>query len=267
MSSSVSALVLNYRTPLQAVRCVQALRAQTLPPDEILVIDNHSDDESSGILRNRLEGMPGVRVLENRTNAGYAAGNNLALAQATGEFLLITNPDNELESEGLERMVEAMQESDIGVVAPKLVHEDGSIRASVRRFPSPSDVIAKRAGLERAFPSRVARYLGVDSDPNAPRDVDWAVGACLLVRRQTLKDVGMFDERFFLFFEDMDFCRRCWTAGWRVAYRPGAVARDRKRRLSDGNLFTLAARRVGRAHIASALKYFWKWRGVALPRG
>lgn len=246
---------------------MQALQAQTMPISEILVVDNHSDDESIGILRARLNRIPGVRVLENRINAGYAGGNNLAFPQMQTEYVLITNPDNELEPDGLAQMAAALNsEPDAGIVAPKLIHEDGSVRTSVRRFPSPADVIAKRAGLERIFPHRVRKYLSTDTDPDSDRDVDWAVGACLLVRKSVLDELGGFDDRFFLFFEDMDFCRRAWEAGWRVIYRPQAVARDRKRRLSDGSLLTLMTRKVGRAHVMSAMKYFWKWRGKTLPR-
>lgn len=267
MSHRISAVILNYRTPREAVRCVRAMRRQTVRPAEIFVVDNRSEDESVGYMRNALRELPDVRIVENRTNAGFAQGNNLAFSMATGDIVLVTNPDNELSPDAIERMLAVLDaEPDVGLVAPKLIHEDGTIRPSARRFPHLLDVIAKRTALQRLLPQRVARYLQEECDPDVRRDVDWVVGACLLVRRTVLDALGGFDPRFFLFFEDMDFCRRCWNAGWRVVYLPSAVAADRKRRLSDGSVFSMLTRRVGRAHIKSALQYFWKWRFAPLPR-
>jgi GT2 family glycosyltransferase len=112
----------------------------------------------------------------------------------------------------------------------------------------------------------VRKYLQADADPDGVRDVDWVVGACLLLRRSFYEELGGFDPRFFLFFEDIDLCRRCWLAGKRVVYFPRAVATDRKRRLSEGGVFRLLTKKTGRIHVMSALRYFRKWHGAALPR-
>lgn len=261
----VSAIILNYRTPRYALKCAEALKTQSskLKADrslEIFVIDNHSQDESMQWFHNRLNGDPLVRILESPTNKGYAGGNALAIGRARGTYLLIINPDNELQSGALQNMIEAMEnDPSIGIVAPKLVHEDGTVRDSVRRFPSPLDVLFKRTALGRLFPDTVARYRGLDQDPDRSRDVDWAVGACLLIRRDLYEQLGGFDPRFFLFFEDIDLCRRTWAAGKRVRYLPEAVATDRKKRLSEGGLWQLLTKRAGRAHVASAVRYFAKW--------
>lgn len=274
----VSAVILNYRTPRDVFRCVEGLKRQLpianekLPIDsatplaichsplEILVVDNHSQDESIQWLRNRLGNAPSVRILESPENKGYAGGNAVAIAQAKGTYLLIINPDNTLEPGALKMMIDAMEKDPtIGIVAPKLIHEDGTVRDSVRRFPSPLDVLAKRSLLRKPLAHRVRRYTGVDENMETRRDVDWAVGACLLIRRDFYTALGGFDERFFLFFEDMDLCRRCRKAGKRVVYLPQAAARDRKKRLSEGGVWGLLTRRSGRIHVASAAKYFWKW--------
>lgn len=250
------------------MRCVEALLRQVVSCElKILVIDNHSCDDSIGVLRNRLGKFSNVRILESPRNAGYARGNALAFSRARGTYLLIINPDNALEPESLERMVAAMErDPDIGILAPRLLHEDGTVRDSYRTFPSVTDLLIKRTVLRRVFPGRMRRYLQWDRDPMAVRDVDWVVGACLLIRRSLLERFGFFDPRFFLFFEDIDLCRRSWDAGMRVVYFPLALAMDRKQRLSEGGLLSLLCHRTGRAHLASAAKYFWKWRSRPLPR-
>lgn len=268
-SPLVSAIILNYRTPQEAVRCVEALlkAESSLGWLEVLVIDNHSCDDSIGVLRNRLGRFSNVHILESPRNVGYARGNALALPRALGEYLLIINPDNVLEPTGLERMVSAMErDPGIGILAPRLLHEDGTVRDSYRTFPSVTDLLIKRTVLRRAFPGRMRRYLQWDADPMIVRDVDWVVGACFLIRRTLLEQVGSFDPRFFLFFEDIDLCRRVLAVGKRVVYFPQATAMDRKHRLSEGGLLSLLCHRTGRAHLASAAKYFWKWRSHPLSR-
>lgn len=259
----ITAIVLNYRTPLNVVRCVRALQAQTIADKlRILVVDNHSDDDSIGILRTRL---PDISILESSYNSGFGAGNGVAIARVDTPYFLVLNPDNELLPDALAIMLERMEKQpDIGIVAPKLIHEDGSVRESSRAFPHLMDVIAKRTPLRRVW--GLDRYLQTREDPDTERDTDWVVGACMLIRTADYRSIGGFDERFFLFFEDIDLCRRMWAAGKRVLYCPKAVAKDRKRRLSEGGVFSLLRRPAGRAHIHSAMRYFAKWQGSELPR-
>jgi N-acetylglucosaminyl-diphospho-decaprenol L-rhamnosyltransferase len=258
----LSAIVLNYRSPQLTVKCVQALRAQTIADKiEILVVDNHSQDDSIGVLRNRLKGMANVQILENHANTGYGAGNHFAADRARGEYLLIINPDNMLLPDAAETLIRALQnDPTIGMVAPQLVHEDGTIRDSYRAFPRLLDVLAKRIRLlKKLFPKRVEHYLQAQSDPHASSDVDWVVGACFVIPSAFFRELGGFDPRFFLFFEDIDLCKRCWQKGKRVVFLPQAKAMDRKRRLSEGNMLSLFFSSVGRFHLLSGLKYFAKW--------
>ncbi len=242
--------------------CVRALSAQTIADRmEILVIDNHSDDDSIGTIRNRLSDLPRVRVLETAENIGYGRGNAVGLRQADSTYILIINPDNELQPDAVEVMMNVMEKNPaIGIAAPKLVHEDGTVRDSARSFPRLFDTIIKRTFLSTIFSDRMDFYLQRRFDPNTARDVDWVVGACMLIRNDLLQKIGGFDPRFFLFFEDMDLCRRCWNAGFRVRYVPEAVAGDRKKRLSEGNAMKVLLKKTGRIHAISAIKYFWKWR-------
>jgi GT2 family glycosyltransferase len=258
----VSVVILNYGTAQLAVRCTRALLNQTIADRiEVLLVDNHSCDDSIGVLRVRFGHELKVRIIEVPRNLGYGGGNNYAIRHARGEFLFIINPDNELQADGLERLVAAMRADEtIGILAPRLVYDDGSLRDSHRRFPTMFDVLVKRTILQYVFPRRLDHYLQRDRDPTVTQDTDWVHGACFLMRRDLFTQLGGFDERFFLFFEDTDLCRRVWQIGKRVVFFPEVSARDSKVRLSEGGFFSLFTKKVNRAHVVSALKYFWKWR-------
>ncbi len=264
MTPLVSAIVLNYKSPKDCIHCVEALLHQTIKTKlDILLIDNHSNDDSIQFLRNRYRSTPHVRIFESNRNRGYGQGNEIGIQDAQGEYLLIINPDNELEPSGLETMIEKMEkDSSIGILAPQLVHEDGSIRESSRLFPSMFDVFVKRTVFRKFFGERIDRYLQHAEDPHKTRDVDWVAGACLLIRKDLYQELGGFDPRFFLFFEDTDLCRRVWKAGKRVVYFPSVHAKDRKKRLSDGGFLSIFTKKTMRIHLLSGVRYFWKWRGA-----
>lgn len=288
-SPQVSAIVLNYRTPQHTVRCVQALLGQAMSSElwamstkeipsahssqlkaqswlEVIVVDNHSTDDSIGVLRNRTKHNPRVRIIEARRNIGFGQGYNLGARHARGKYLLINNPAKLLHRDALDRMTAMMEEdASIGILGPRLVQEDGTTRDSFRAFPSILDVLAKRTPLKHLVPGRMRRYLRTDANPEEPHDTDWVIGGCFLIRRDLWEELGGFDRRFFLFFEDIDLCRRLWEKGKRVIYYPQVQATDRKRRLSEGGIPSLLLHRTGRSHIASAVKYFWKWRGARAP--
>lgn len=255
----VSAIVLNYRSPRDTIKCVRALLAQTIAEKlEILIVDNHSDDESIGWLRAQFNDHPRIRFIEERDNSGYGRGNNAALAKASGEFVLIINPDNTMPTDALEQMLQALQSHpDAGIVGPALVHPDGSVRASAREFPKLSDLIRKRL-FPNAWQKEYERWLqNVAKQTVVP--VDWLVGACILMRTDLLRSLRGFDPRFFLFFEDIDLCRRVRGLGKTVLYLPSVHVADRRMRLSGSSALSLLRRKTTWIHLASAVKYFWKW--------
>ena len=259
---TISAIVLNYRTPEDTLRCVAALERQTIASDlEILIVDNHSGDRSVAAFRKLLGEGKRIQIVEMPRNLGYGRANNEGVARAKGEFVLIINPDTTLEPDALEQMVRFLREHpDVGIVGPQLIHPNGKIRDSFRTFPTPMDVFIKRTLLRLFFRKRMGTYLQWGKDPHAVRDVDWVVGACLCMRRDFFRELGGFDPRFFLFFEDTDLCRRCHRAGRRVVYFPRAKAHDSAHRLSSGGLLTVFLKRTVRIHLVSAFKYFWKWK-------
>lgn len=261
MEPTVTAVVLNYRTPKYAAACVAALLKQSMAERmEIMIVDNHSDDESVAMLRARFRDEPMVRVLESAANIGFGRGNLIGAERARSRYLLFVNPDNTLPPDATERMTEIMEsDATIGIVGPALVHPDGSVRPSARKLPRIRDIFLKRIS-SHAWLRQHER--GRSSHGDGPYDVGWVVGACLLIRRDLYEKLGGFDPRFFLFFEDTDLCRRAELLGYRVVYAPGVRVADRKERLSDGGMLTIFTKKTARIHLASALKYFWKWRSA-----
>ncbi|MDD5055984.1 MAG: glycosyltransferase family 2 protein [Candidatus Peribacteraceae bacterium] len=256
----ISVLVLNYRTPKDTMRCVEALRRQTIADRiEIIVIDNHSEDESIGWFRAQFGDTQTVRIVEQRGNLGYGRANNNGASFATGEYLLVLNPDNTLPPNALKEMLDFLKtHDDIGIVSPALVYADGTVRPSARAFPTIGDLLRKRIfpnAWQKRFDER-HRYF----NERKTIDVDWMVGACLLMRADLFRTLKGFDERFFLFFEDMDLCRRTKLLGKRVVYMPSVRVLDGKERLSGSSIFSLMTRKTTRIHLMSAIMYFWKWR-------
>jgi GT2 family glycosyltransferase len=262
-SPLVSVLILNYGAGRSAVECVKALQKQSIADQlEIIVIDNHSCDDSIGILRTNLRGIKNVRIVETPGNHGFGYGYNKGVQYARGKYLLINNPDKRLEPTGLEKLVHEMdRDSTIGILGPKLVHPDGTRRLSIRRDPRLIDLISRRSIAGKVFDKALDRYLMLSADSDKIQDVDWVVGGCFLISREFFTALDGFDARFFLFFEDADLCRRCRTHGKRVVYFPLVQALDRPRRLSGESFWDLISTRIGRIHMVSALQYFWKWRG------
>lgn len=261
MPPLVSAIVLNTNAARQTAQCVQKLQEQTLIDDmEIIVVENHSGDDSANYLRNQqTRGWP-FRLVETAHNDGFGHGYNTGIRYASGDYILINNPSKILPPNGIEQLVKRLQQDEtIGLIAPALQHPDGSFRASARRYPKPLDLVAKRTMLKSIFGRQLKRYLDIKTPDNQLREVEWVAGGCIMMRRQLFEDLGGFDERFFLFFEDTDLCRRVRKAGWRVVYDPTVIGADKKQRFSDGGLFKLISTRIGRSHIVSAVRYFHKW--------
>jgi len=266
----ISVIVLNYRSPFDCIKCIEALLKQTLINRmEIIVVDNHSEDESIGWLQSRFKSNPHIKIIESPTNCGFSAGNNYGARYATGEYLLILNPDNVFSPDGVRQMIDVMEsDSTIGILGPALVHPDGSVRPSARKFPTIGELIFKRLWPtkwnEKYLYSRSSDF---EVAATKEKDVDWLVGACLLMKRDFFLSLGGFDERFFLFFEDIDLCRRCKKAGKRVVYAPAIHVADRRYRLSGRSVGSLLTKKTTWIHLASAGKYFWKWHSEAGLQG
>jgi N-acetylglucosaminyl-diphospho-decaprenol L-rhamnosyltransferase len=251
----VSVVVVHYRTPDVLAVCLARLEENLRGlPHEVIVIDNAPLDAAAGDL---CAGRPGVVYSKNEHNIGFGRAVNQGLAAGRGEYFLVLNPDVEVQPGSVEELLAQMERDPAaGLVAPKLMNEDGSLQHSCRTFYTLPVFLLRRTFLGRILPhSRILReHLMLDFDHQSTRPVDWCLGASLLARRRAVEDVGPMDERFFLYFEDVDWCYRMQARGWKVLYHPAAVMTHRYRRES--------ARRPGKGlliHLASTLRYYEKW--------
>jgi len=187
---------------------------------EVWVVDNASTDGTAEMVR---KGFPQARLICNEANAGFAVANNQGLRVAAADYYLLLNPDTIVPAGGLGRLLDfADAHSEAGVVGAKLVHPDGRLQYSARRFPTVSAAIFRNTVLGRIFPGAASpgHYLMAEWDHSDAREVDWVSGACMLIRAKALEDVGHLDEGFFWGSEDVDYCFRMHEAGWKVTYTP-----------------------------------------------
>ena len=214
----VSVVIPSWNTRELLRACLASLGASQLRADEVIVVDNASGDGSADMVARE---HPGVLLLRNAQNEGFARGCNQGLARAQGAYALLLNADTELEPDALGRLVAFLEaHADYGAAAPKLVSPDGSTQRTCMRFPNWRTALFYGQPMERWFPHsrELERYYMRDWDQEDERDVEQPPAACLLVRRSALERVGAFDERLWLYFNDVDLSRRLAAAGWRTRY-------------------------------------------------
>ena len=222
----LSIVVLNYNTHDHLRLCLAALAAagSSAVSSEVFVVDNASSDGSADMVAAE---FPWVRLIRSPRNGGYAYGNNQAVRVASGDAILLLNPDTLLPPGSLEAMLNALsRHPEAGIVGPKLLRPDGSMHLACRRsFPTPSVAFYRLTGLSRLFPRsrRFGRYNLTFVDADQAIEVDSVCGACMLVRREVIERIGLLDERFFMYGEDLDWCLRTREAGWTVRYEPAVV--------------------------------------------
>ncbi|MCS6859670.1 MAG: glycosyltransferase family 2 protein [Abditibacteriales bacterium] len=219
---SVCIVTWNARDDLR--RCLQSLFAvKRNITYEVIVVDNASTDGSAQMVT---DAFPQTRLIVNPTNIGFARANNQAIREAGGKYILLLNPDTIVHGDALERLVAWMeQHPDAGAVGPRLLNSDGSLQFSCRAFPTLGAGFFRQTPLGALFPRNrfVRQYLMTDWDHTVEREVDWLSGAALMVRREVLESVGLLDEGFYMYCEDVDWCYRMHQHGWKVYYVPHAV--------------------------------------------
>jgi hypothetical protein len=220
----LSICIVNYQARDYLNKCLRTIIANPPQGDyEIIVVDNGSTDGSLKMLQ---ADFPMVTVIENPANLGFTAPMNQALRCATGQFLLLLNPDTLIHPQSLDRLIAFMQEHpQVGICGPKVLNTDGSLQAPCRRGESrPWAVISYFLRLHRLFPgSRLfGGYLLNYMDEDVTHEVAGVAGSCMLVRRQVVDQIGYLDERFFAYQEDADYCFQARRAGWQVYYLPTA---------------------------------------------
>ena len=234
----LSIIIVNWNVQDLLERCLASIVASDLETEdfEIIVVDSASQDESVAMVR---EKYPAVRLLPQTENVGFTRGNNIGLAQATGDFLLLLNPDTEVRQDALGIMLDYLIANPaVGIVGSHTLNSDGSHQSTRRRFPTLMTGIFESTWLAAAAPSNVERdyrLLGTDDDDILM--VDWVQGSAFMLRRELYRDIGALDEAYVMYYEELDYCRRAKIgrlAGRLPRRRDHHAPRRQKQRASRG---------------------------------
>jgi len=258
--SRLSIVIVTFNSATEIDACLTSLAMHAASVDcETLVVDNASSDGTAPAVRAR---WPGVRVLDAGRNLGFAGGTNLGIRQTSGELILLLNPDTVVRPGALEALMAALDaRPDAAVAGPRLVDGDGRPELSFGRMISPFAELRQKllvTGNDRGM-ALVAEY--VDRITSRPGDVDWVSGACLLVRRADAEAVGLLDERYFMYAEDVDFCAAIRARGRAVVFVPASqVVHLRGRSVASRPKATEMAYR--RSQLAFYVKHHPAWAPV-----
>jgi len=220
----ISVVVPSWNTRGHLEACLTALRRARKPSTEVIVVDNASTDGSAELVA---EEFPEHTLIRNERNEGFARGSNQGIRAARGRYVLLLNSDAEVHEDALPALHGFLEaHPDYAAAAPRLVHPDGRVQRAVQAFPNLWTPLFFSTPFERWFPDsrELRRYFMRDWDPQRSCDVDQPPAACLLLRREVLDEIGLFDERLWLFYNDVDLSRRLAAAGWKTRYVAEASA-------------------------------------------
>ncbi|ODS30253.1 MAG: glycosyltransferase family 2 [Candidatus Scalindua rubra] len=214
----ISFIIVNWNTRDILIDCLNSIYKTVRDIDfEIYVVDNNSTDGSQEATK---KNFPEVKLIENKTNTGFAHANNQALNIMQGRFAVLLNTDTILQEEAIKNLLTFMNDSPgAGIAGAQLLNEDGSKQNSIDNFPSLETEIFNKSILRiispNKYPSKARNY-------NSPIEVDSVIGACMMVRKEAMDEVGFFDEDYFIFLEETDWCFRMHKKGWKVYHVPDA---------------------------------------------
>ncbi|MBP6015975.1 MAG: glycosyltransferase family 2 protein [Candidatus Promineofilum sp.] len=258
MSPDLSIIIVNWNVRDLLRNCLHSIDAGrgTLSV-EVIVVDSASADDSVAMVRDE---FPWVSLIPCAENVGFPRGNNLGLAEALGTYLLLLNPDTVILADVLPKMVAFLQACpDVGALGPQLLNTDGSIQSSRRRFPTAATGFLESTWLEGLAPGVLRRYYALDLPDDATADVDWLTGACIMVPRTVYEEIGGLDEGYYMYSEELDWCRRIKAAGRRVVYYPAAQVIHHIGKSSEQ---AVTARHINFQR--AKLRYFRKYHGRVL---
>jgi len=258
----ISIIIVNYKSKGLALNCVKSI----LEADfgdlryEIIVVDNNSGDALGEILAWQ---YPQVKFIQNKKNLGMGAGNNVGIKKAQGDYVVVMNPDTLAFKDTFTRLFDYMEiNKEVGVVGPRQLNPDKTIQDSCYCWPSLLTPIYRRTPLGNfKFAQKdIDRYLMKDFDHKRESEVDWLLGSFLFCRKEALDQAGLFDERFFLYFEDTDLCQRFWQKGRKVIYYPQSqIIHNHVRASAEEPWYKFFWNRAARHHVISWIKYLNKW--------
>lgn len=272
-SAELSIIIVNWNASGHLRRCLQSLQVEGSYPSvgsafgmlEVIVVDNVSTDDSVAMAQTE---FPEVPVLINSLNVGFARANNQGIRNSLGSYVMLLNPDTIVKPGALRQLVDFMDSKpSVGAVGPRLLNADGTLQHSCRSYPGIGAGFFRNTPLGRLFPhNRYSRhYLMTDWKHDEVREVDWLSGACLMVRRSVIEEVGLLDEDYFMYCEDIDWCYRMERHGWKKCYFPNAEVVHFIGKSSDLKIPAMIV-----AHHRSMCRYYFKhycfgWRMLLMP--
>ena len=260
----LSIVIVNWNVRDLLRRCLHSILADLQTCRfEIIVVDNASTDGSVEMVHQE---FPQVRLIASEVNLGYTGGNNRGIAASQGRYILLLNPDTEVVGDALPTMVAYMDaHPDVGALGPQLLNPDGSVQSSRRRFPTLGTALVESTVIQQWWPDNriLRRYYVQDRPDDAISEVDWVTGACILLRRQAVEQVGPLDDAFFMYSEELDWCRRARDAGWKVVYLPTARVIHHEGKSSE-QVMPLRHIRFQRSKIHYFRKHHGRWAGTLL---
>ncbi len=221
MGCDLSVIIVNWNTKDLLRQCIQSIKANTQKISyEIIAVDNFSSDRSAEMVE---ANFPDVHLIINRENKGFGRANNQGLAKAGGKYILFLNSDVAVNKNCLDQMFDFMEKNpDIGASSCKLTFPDGRLQHSCREFPTFRVFFLMLLGLRYFFPNMkiFRKYLMLDWDHSDLKEVDQIMGSFMFIRREALEQIGSFDERYWMYFEEVDLCLRMAKAGWKIVHYP-----------------------------------------------
>lgn len=215
--------IVNWNTKEYLRQCLNSIREYTRGIKyETIVVDNASSDNSTQMIR---EEFPYVNLIANKRNYGFAKANNQSLEVASGRYFLILNPDTKLLNNAFKKMIDFMDDHfDAGAIGCKVLNPDLTLQLSCRTFPSFSSVVWDYIFLSSYFPKNkiFGKYRMSHWNHNCICQIDQPMGCCLMIRKEALASIGVFDEKFYMYFEEVDLCYRLKKKGWQIYFTPEA---------------------------------------------
>jgi GT2 family glycosyltransferase len=281
----LSIVIVNYNSKDKTLNCLKSIFKSDLAgiDFEVILVDNNSKENIETEVNSL---YPRVKIVKSKKNLGMGGGNNLGIKEAVGKYVLILNPDTMPEPDAIRKLYNYLEANGkAGIAGPKLLYPDGQLQYSCFRGWKFLTPVYRRTFLGRIAKKHLDNFLMRDFDHNSAREVDWLMGSCLMIRKSILDKIKTspppspcatakasgdtrsqgegeyFDERFFMYFEDTDLCRRVRRAEYKVVYFPEAAVVHDHVRASAKKPWYLAPflSKLSRTHIASWIKYFIKW--------
>ncbi|MBD3244972.1 MAG: glycosyltransferase [Candidatus Moranbacteria bacterium] len=261
---NISIIICAYKnTPILKL-CLEAIKEKFSGnfKFEVLVIDIEANEKNRDLV---LEDFSEFRYIPLKNNVGFAKALNYGIKKSGGFIILSLNPDIIIKKDSIEILYKyALKNKNLGILGPKLLNFNGSRQVSAFNFYTPLTIVYRRTFLGRSFFGKKSlKKFQVKVNDKKPNKIKgWLMGSAMMLRRDNLEKVGLMDERYFMYFEDVDWCRRFWESGFDIVYHPKAKMFHYHTKMSASkSIFSLIFNKMTFIHFLSGIKYFWKFKG------